>query len=90
MAHTIHNQKKLLARVRRIRGQAEGLERSLEGQRDCLEILQQITSMRGAISGLMAEVIDGHVQEHIANIKDERERTKGANELMDILRSYLK
>lgn len=41
MAHTIHNQKKLLARVRRIRGQAEGLERSLEGQRDCLDILHK-------------------------------------------------
>lgn len=90
MAHTKHNQKKLLSRVRRIKGQAEGLERSLDEQKDCFEILQQIASMRGAINGLMTEVIEGHVKEHVAEVKDERERTKGADELMDILRSYLK
>lgn len=90
MAHTIHNQKKLLARVRRIRGQAEALERSLEKENDCFGVLQQIASIRGAVNGLLTEVIEGHVDEHIAQIKDERTRQKGADELMKILRSYLK
>lgn len=90
MAHTVHHQKKILARVRRIKGQAEGLERALEEQRDCFDILQQIASIRGAINGLMAEVIEGHVEEHIAEPENKRERTKGADELMQILRSYIK
>ncbi len=90
MAHTIHHQKKLLARVRRIRGQTEGLERALEEQKDCFDVLQQIASIRGAINGLMSEVIEGHVDEHIAEPKNERERAKGAEELMQILRSYIK
>lgn len=90
MAHTVHHQKKLLARVRRIREQTEGLERALEEKKDCFDVLQQIASIRGAINGLMAEVIEGHVEEHIAEPKNERERAKGAEELMQILRSYIK
>lgn len=90
MAHTVHNQKKLLARVRRIKGQVEGLEKALGSEKDCFEILQHIASVRGAVNGLMTEVIDGHVHEHIATPKDERDRSKGADELMDILRAYLK
>lgn len=90
MSHTVHNQKKLLTRVRRIKGQTEGLERSLLDEKDCFEVLQQIASIRGAINGLMTEVIEGHIQEHIAHIADEKQRIEGTNELMDILRSYLK
>lgn len=90
MAHTFHHRKKLLTRVRRIKGQAEALERSLEKEDDCFDILQQIASVRGAINGLLAEVIEGHVEEHIARVKDERTRQKGADELMKILRSYIK
>jgi DNA-binding FrmR family transcriptional regulator len=90
MAHTVNNRKKLLTRVRRIGGQVGAIERTLEGEHDCFELLQQIASVRGAINGLMAEIIEGHVYEHIAGAAGENERNKGAEELMDILRSYLK
>lgn len=90
MTHTHHHQKRLLTRVRRIRGQAEGLERALGEGRDCFEVLQQIASMRGAINGLLTEVIEGHVEEHIANVDDEKMRRTGAAELMKILSAYIK
>lgn len=90
MSHTIENQKKLLVRVRRIKGQLEGLERALSDEQDCALILQQIASIRGATNGLMTEVLEGHLHEHIAEAKDERARLKAADELTGILRSYLK
>lgn len=92
MAHTAREKTKLLNRVRRIRGQVEAVERALEGEHECAEVLQLIAAIRGATNGLMAEVIEDHIREHVANptIASEAERTKGADELVDIVRTYLK
>ena len=65
MPHTIKNKKQLLTRVRRIKGQAEALERALESEADCSAVLQQIAAIRGAVNGLMLEVLEGHMREHL-------------------------
>jgi DNA-binding FrmR family transcriptional regulator len=92
MGHTVREKSKLLARVRRIRGQVEALERALEAEKGCTEVLQQIAAVRGAMNGLMTEVIEDHVHTHIANpsITSHSERAKGADELIDVVRAYLK
>ncbi len=92
MAHTVRDKIKLLARVRRIRGQVEALERALETEKGCSDVLQQIVAVRGAMNGLMREVIEDHVRTHIASptITSDAERAKGADELIDVIRSYLK
>jgi DNA-binding FrmR family transcriptional regulator len=92
MPHTIKKKTKLLARVRRIRGQVEALERALEGEKNCAEVLHQIAAVRGAINGLMAEVIGDHIYMHIADpsITNDAERTKGADELINVIRAYVK
>ena len=92
MGHTVTEKTKLLARVRRIRGQVEGLERALEAEKGCNEVLQQIVAARGAMNALMNEVIEEHVRGHIASasITSNAERARGANELIEALRMYLK
>lgn len=92
MSHTAREKTKLLNRVRRIRGQIEAVERALEAEHGCSEILHLLAAARGGLNGLMAEVIEDHVREHVASptIQDEQERTRGADELIDIVRSYLK
>lgn len=62
------------------------------GEKGCAEVLQQIAAVRGAINGLMAEVIEDHINMHVANpaIKTDAQCTKGAEELLDVIRSYLK
>lgn len=86
MAHLTHD-KKLLARVRRIRGQVEGIERAIEEGNDCAAVLQQTAAARGALSGLMAELIDGHIRHHVLSGTEREEATA---ELMEIVRSYLR
>jgi len=49
MPHTIKGKKPLLTRVRRIKGQAEALEKALEQESECSAILQQIAAIRGAV-----------------------------------------
>ena len=67
MSHTTRQKQKLLNRVRRIRGQMEAVERALEEEKGCADVLQLIEGVRGAINGLMAEVIEDHIQLHVAD-----------------------
>jgi len=90
--HTIREKQRLLARVRRIRGQVEAIERALESEAGCETIMHQIAGVRGAIAGLTAEVIDDHIQTHL--VDPERHpgalNTVAASELMAVIRTYLK
>ena len=91
MAHTIKGKKQLLTRVRRIKGQAEGLERALGEETECMAILQQIAAIRGAVNGLMAEVLEGHIREHLgAHDVSETQRNDDMEAVVAALRSYLK
>lgn len=92
MAHTIREKAKLLGRVRRIRGQVEALERLLEDERGCAAVMQQIAAVRGAVNGLMAEVIEDHLREHVLNpaVDGEAARAEGAAELIEVIRTYLR
>lgn len=90
MTHTIHQKPKLLARVRRLKGQMEAIERALEADVPCGEVLNLVASVRGAIGGLTAELIEDHVREHVMNEPDPQARAKGAAELIEVVRSYLK
>jgi FrmR/RcnR family transcriptional regulator, repressor of frmRAB operon len=65
LSHTTKNKKKLLSRIRRIKGQADAIERALDGDGECEDILQLVASCRGALNGLMAELIEGHVRFHV-------------------------
>jgi len=92
MAHTIAQKTKLLHRVRRIRGQMEAVERALDTEVGCAEVLRLIAAARGAINGLMAEVMEDHIRMHVVDPAREADpaRAKGAEELIDVVHSYLK
>ncbi|VXC49303.1 metal/formaldehyde-sensitive transcriptional repressor [Massilia sp. 9I] len=91
MSHTTREKAKLLARVRRIRGQVEALERALEAEAGCAEILHLLAASRGAMNGLMAEVIEDHVREHVtADELSASARAEGADQLLDVIRAYIK
>jgi DNA-binding FrmR family transcriptional regulator len=91
MAHTIRGKKPLLARIRRIKGQVEALERGLDQESECAAVLQQIAAIRGAVNGLMAEVLEGHMRDHLGqDTEDSQLRGEDLEQVMRILRSYLK
>lgn len=90
MAHVTRNQKKLLSRVRRIGGQVAALEKALEANIDCGEVLTQIAAVRGAVHGLMMEVLAGHLQEHVVAEPDERRRASEMAVVTDLMRTYVK
>jgi DNA-binding FrmR family transcriptional regulator len=91
VSHTRRSKKKLLDRVRRLAGQVGAVERVLEEDRECSAVLLSIAACRGALNALLAEVVEGHVREHVAarGVKP-GERAEAAEELIEIVRAYLK
>ncbi|MGE8355989.1 MAG: metal/formaldehyde-sensitive transcriptional repressor [Microvirgula sp.] len=91
MPHTHRDKNKLINRVRRLRGQLDAVERVLENdEHSCTEILQQIAAIRGAVNGLMFEVLEGHVRSHVAVPDPDDEQAADIDQLVAVLRSYLK
>ncbi len=92
MAHLERDRKKLLNRARRIRGQIEAVERALEEDDPCSAVLQTIAAARGALNGLMAQVLEGHIREHVIDPgrKPTRAQLEAADELLDVVKAYLK
>lgn len=90
MSHTIREKAKLLARVRRMKGQMEAVERALEGGAPCGQVLQQLASVRGALSGLTGEIMEDHLREHVLEAENEKERAIAVDELAEVLRTYIR
>jgi DNA-binding FrmR family transcriptional regulator len=92
MSHTIREKQKLLARVRRLRGQVEAIERALDGEADCEQVMHLIAGARGAMAGLMAEVVEDHVRTHLVDAEKYPKAMNGeaAEQLLEVVRAYLK
>ena len=92
MTHTIREKQKLLARVRRIRGQMEAIERALESNAGGEQVMHLIAGVRGATAGLMAEVVEDHVRTHLVD-PDQHPgalNAEAAEQLLDVVRTYLR
>lgn len=90
--HTTLHKSKLLARVRRIRGQVDAIERALASDAECDQVMHHIAAARGAMAGLMAEVVEDHVRTHLVNAEQHPDALNqdAAERLLDVVRTYLK
>ena len=92
MTHTIREKKKLLARVSRIRGQVEAIERALVEEVDCERIMHMIAGIRGGVAGLMAEVVEDHIRTHLVDPEKNPGalNAEAADQLIEVVHTYLK
>jgi DNA-binding FrmR family transcriptional regulator len=81
---------KLQHRLKKIRGQFDALERALAGEDDCAKILMQLAAMRGGINSLMAEVLEDHLRLHLADKDGKGIAPELAEDLVELVRAYLK
>jgi DNA-binding FrmR family transcriptional regulator len=92
MSHVAREKMKLLNRVKRLRGQIEAIERAVDADEECANVLQQATACRGALDGFIAEIIEDHIREHMVDSRAGRESPQAlaAEELIEIVHQYLK
>ena len=92
MAHLKRDKEKLINRIRRIRGQVDAIEKALEQETEAADMLQLVSACRGALNGLMSELIEGHIRFHVIDPDDNPNSARGraAQELLDVLKTYLR
>ena len=78
--------------MRRIRGQLNAVEKAIEGQEACVTVLQTVVSCRGAMNSLVTVLLEDHVRYHVVDPdkNPSSKQGKAAQELIDILKTYLK
>lgn len=92
MAHTTRDRGHLIRRVRRLQGQLRAIERTLGGEHDCAQVLQQVAACRGALNGLMTELIAGHMRFHVMDSHhgNSASRARAAQAILEVVRTYLR
>jgi DNA-binding FrmR family transcriptional regulator len=90
MSHHERETIKLLQRVRKLRGQLDAVERSLTANDDCGDQLMLLAAVRGGVNSLMAEVLETHIRFHLVDGAKEQIAPELAEDLIDLVRAYLK
>jgi DNA-binding FrmR family transcriptional regulator len=90
MAHTIRDKTKLLARVSRLKGQLDAFAKGIESDQDCYQVMQLLSSCRGALNGLMGEMVEGHIREHIVESANKKDAAESGEDLIEIMKSFWK
>jgi DNA-binding FrmR family transcriptional regulator len=91
MAHGDREKVKLLNRVKRIRGQMDSVERTLSAEdHNCADVLMLLAAVRGGINALMAEVLEDHIRLHLLKDGHAPLTPDLGEDLIDLVRAYLK
>ena len=88
MSHLSKEKLDLLNRTKKIVGQLESVERALDQDEPCADVLQRLAAARGAINSLMAELMEDHILNHMP--RKTKSSAEAATDLIEIMRTYLK
>ena len=82
----------LLTRLRRIEGQIRGLQRMIEQDRYCIDVLTQVSSATRALQGVATTMLDDHVRHCVRDAIDEGPTTadERIDEALDVIHRLIK
>ena len=90
MSHDEREKMKLLMRIRKLRGQLDAVERALDAKDDCGDQLMLLAAVRGGVNSLMGEVLETHIRFHLTDGAKEQIAPELGEDLIDLVRAYLK
>jgi DNA-binding FrmR family transcriptional regulator len=88
MSHLSREKLDLVTRTRKVIGQLESVERALNEDSPCADVLQRLAAARGAINSLMGELMEDHIRNHMP--RNNKSSAEAAEDVIDIVRTYLK
>ena len=86
----IDEKEKVGNRLRRISGQVGGLERMVEEERYCIDILTQISAVQSALDRVALELLDDHTRHCVVGAGSARDREEKTGEMMEAVGRLLK
>lgn len=92
MSHVVQDKKKILTRIRKIKGQLEAVEKALSSEKDCFFVLQTLSACRGGLNGLIGQLLESHIKEHVMKnpVNPKTKQDKSAIELIELMKTYWK
>jgi len=78
----------LVVRLRRIKGQIEAIEKMVEGDIDCSDVLMQVVSARRALKSFSEEMIESQLHEYIESTANQSESRRELHSLLTVLKRY--
>jgi DNA-binding FrmR family transcriptional regulator len=87
--HSDEEKRSLRIRLRKIGGQIAAIEKMVEGDQDCSDVLTQVVSVRKALKSFAEVVIQQHTHDCIEHAADPREGQRRLRELLTVLRRYV-
>ena len=88
MTHLNREQLDLVNRTKKVIGQLESVQRALEEDAHCADVLQRLAAARGAINSLMGELLENHILNHMP--RKNKASAEAAQDIVEIVRTYLK
>ena len=87
MGHLYEDQK-IKNRVKRLQGQIQAIDQALmQPDSSCIAVLQQVAAVKGAVNGLMNELIESHLRHHVLKPHSELDEAELA-EFLKLLKRY--
>lgn len=80
----------ILKRLRRIEGQVKGIQKMVEEEKYCTDILTQVAAVRAAINGVGRLILEKHSMTCIENAATQEDREKAISELSKTMKSFMK
>jgi DNA-binding FrmR family transcriptional regulator len=88
-AHSSQEKRALKIRVRKIAGQLAAIERMIDNDSDCTEVLTQVVSARKGLKSFAEVIIGQHVEQCIQDASSEAEGRRKLRELLVVLQRYV-
>ncbi len=82
---------KTLGRLRRIEGQVQGIQRMVEEEKYCVDILLQLTAVQGAVEQVQKLVLGQHIESCVSDAirsGNARDRQKKVDELLEVFSRF--
>jgi DNA-binding FrmR family transcriptional regulator len=85
------NKADLLTRLKRVEGQVRGIQRMIESDRYCVDILVQLAAIKSAVHQVALSLLDSHTRGCVADaIVNQEGSIEKIDELMDVIRKFTK
>lgn len=85
-----NDKQQLLSRLKRIEGQVRGLQRMLEEDKYCVDILTQVASTQAALQQVSLKLLEDHLSHCVTDAIQQNQGEEKIREVMSVLQHYTK
>jgi len=86
----VESKEDILKRLRRIEGQVKGIQRMIEEEKYCGDILTQVSAVRAAVNKVGSLILKNHSLSCIENVVSSEDKDKAMSELAKTMQSFMR